>query len=365
MEVSRLTPDQTATSALGSLGLSEVGVDLLSTEALAASLRRAASFLCPATPGQIVRSVMEVLEGLPGYTDATQPELETLLETLVGYGDLLELSVDGLGSGRTRLFLGAPAYVQRSSGACLLVGIRPDGAQLVGDELAAAIDYEAHTRLVPPSESLDSFLTASGLVRLTSAQWLIRAPRQVEARYLVGEYDLRLEASGPSGSIEGSRILDSTAPVTYYRGRWRPPKASDNGTFVVRRPQAFGADLWCYALLADGEIVQLVDLPLLESIAPGADEAWRLQAALDALAGHPQQVRLRQGSETSQVVLDLFGPVPSWAQRRLDVVGTPLQRGRGALFSYCLPAEEAAEELQFLADMQWIAADKQPERTES
>ena len=133
---------------------------------------------------------------------------------------------------------------------------------------------------------------------------------------------------------------------------------------MARRPQAYGADLWCYARVTAGEIVQLVDLPLLESMAPGADEAWRLQAAIDVLAGHPQQVRLRQGSETSQVVLDLFGPAPSWAQRRLDVVGMPLQRGRGALFSYCLPADEVAEELQFLADMQWIIADEQPERTE-
>ena len=363
MEVRRLTPDQAATSALSSLGLSEVGVDLLSSEALAASLRRAASFLCPATPGQIVRSVVEVLDGLPDYSDATQPELETLLETLVGYGDLLELSMDDLGPGRVRLFLGAPAYVQRSSGACLLLGIRPDGAQLVGDELAAEIDYEGHARLVPPSDSLDAMLTASGLMKLSSEQWL-KTPRQVEARDLVSEYDLRLEASGPSGNIEGSRLLDSTAPVTYYRGRWRPPKASDNGKFVARRPQAYGADLWCYVRVANGEIVQLVDLPLLQSMVPGADEAWRLQAAIDALAGHPQQARLRHGSQTSQVALDLFGPVPSWAQRRLDVVGTPLQRGRGALFSYCLPADEVAEELQFLADMQWIAADEQPERTE-
>ncbi len=363
MDVKRLSPGQVSDSALHSLGLGDAGVDLVSTEALAASLRRAASFLCSATPGQIVRSVVEVLEGLPGYSEDTKGQLEALLDALVGYGDLLELPADSVESGGLRIFLGSPAFVRRTSGSCLLIGVRPDGAQLVGDDLAALIEYEGHARFVPPSEVLDELLASSGLTELSAEQWL-RAPRQAEAHELVREYDGRLHAAGPSGDIDNPRILDPSARVTYYRGRWRPPKPADTGTFVARRPQAYGADLWCFARVTGGHFSQLVDLPVFGSLIPGADEAWRLQAAIDAAAGHPQLVRVRGGAAANSAVLDFFSPVPSWAQRRLDVVGTPLLRGRGALFSYGLPTSEVAEELQFLSDMLWISISDQPERTE-
>lgn len=365
MEVARLSPGQVSDSALRSLGLGDAGVNLVSTEAFAASLRRAASFLCPATPGQIVRSVVEVLEGLPGYGEDTKGQLETLLDALVGYGDLLELPTDTVDSHDLRIFLGAPSFVRRTSGSCLLIGVRPDGVQLVGDDLATLIDYKGHARIVSAFEELDELLASSGLTELSAEQWLQR-PRQTEAHELIHEYDTRLQSAGPSGDIERPRILDPAAPVTYYRGRWRPPKLADAGTFVVRRPQAYGADLWCFARLTDGNITQVVDLPVFGSLIPGADEAWRLQAAIDAAAGHPQQVRVRNGAVPNAAVLDFFSPVPSWAQRRLDVVGMPVLRGRGrgALFSYGLAATEVAEELRFLADMLWVSTNDQAERTE-
>jgi hypothetical protein len=132
---------------------------------------------------------------------------------------------------------------------------------------------------------------------------------------------------------------------------------------MVRRPRAYGADLWCFARLTNGSITQLIDLPLLGSLVPASDEAWRLQAAIDAVAGHPQRVRVRGGTDAETAVLDFFSPLPSWAQRSLDVVGMPLLRGRGALFSFVLPANEVEQELQFLADMLWISTDDQLERT--
>jgi hypothetical protein len=362
MEVTRYSVDQVSDSALRSLGLSDVGIDILSTEALAASLRRAASFLCPATPGRLVRSVLEVLEVLSGYGDDTKARLETVLEALIGYGDLLELPTDMDDSPGPRIFLGAPAFVRRTSGSCLLIGVRPDGVQLLGDELAALIDYEEHARIAPMSEDLGELLTSSGLTELSTEQWL-HSPRQVTADDLVREYDIRLQAAGPSGEIESPRVLDSSAPITYYRGRWRPPKPADTGTFVARRPRAYGADLWCFARLTNGSITQLIDLPLLGSLVPASDEAWRLQAAIDAVAGHPQRVRVRGGTDAGKAVLDFFSPLPSWAQRSLDVVGTPLMRGRGALFSFGLPTSEVEQELQFLADMLWISTDDLPERT--
>ena len=362
MVVARLTPDQAAETALRALGLDDAGIDIFSTESLAASLRRAASFLCPATPGRIVRSVVEVLEGLPGYSEETKGQLETLLDILVGYGDLLELPADDLESSGLRIYLGSPSFVRRDSGSCLLIGVRPDGAQLVGDELAALIDYEGHVRMLPSSEALDEAITSSGLTELSPEQWQ-QAPRRVSVTELLDEYNTRLRAAGPSGEIEEPRILDPTQSVTYYRGRWRSPKPSDDGTFVARRPQAFGSDLWCFTEVVGGRITQLIDLPVFGPLVPGADEAWRLQAAIDASSGRPQQVRVRSGSSATR--LDFFSPLPSWAQRRLDVVGTPLLRERGSLFSYSLPNSEVEEELRSLAEMLWMSTNDQPERTEA
>lgn len=356
-----MTPSQVSASAIYSLGLGQADVDLFSSEALAASLRRAASFLCPAAPGHIVRAVAEVLDGLPGYSDDTRDQLSSLVDALVGYGDLLELEGDGAGGAR-RLYLGAPAFVMRRSGACLLVGIRPDGANLTADDLAALIEYEGHARFVPSCGELGEMLAASGLTELSADQWL-RVPRRTAASELVGEYGRRLQAAGDSGDIENPRILDPATPVTFYRGRWRSPGKTDAGDFIARRPQAYGADLWCYARLAGGRITRLVDFPPRGSLLPGADEAWRLQSAIDAAAGHSQQVRVRDSAAPGRVIMDFFSPIPSWAQRRLDIIGTPLLRGPAALFSYSLPAAETAEELGFLASMLWITSNDQPERT--
>ena len=363
MGVELLSSNQVSGSALRALGLSEVGVDLFSDEALAASLRRAASFLCPATPGRIVRSVLEVLEGLPGFGEDTKVQLETLLDALIGYGDLLQLQADGMESGGQRIFLGPPAFVRRDSGACLLIGVRPDGAQLVADELDALIEYEGHVRTVAPSSELDELLTSSGLLELNSEQWL-KAPRQVTATELLTEYEARLQVAGPSGAIEGGRILDPSRTVTFYTGRWRPPKAGDTGTFVARRPQIYGADLWCFARLVEGQFTQLVDLPISGPLTPAHDEAWRLQAAIDSAAEHPQVVGVRSGASPTTTRIEFYSPVPSWTQRRLDVIGMPLLRERGSLFSYSLPSGEVAEELQFLAEMMWISVRDRPERIE-
>ena len=96
----------------------------------------------------------------------------------------------------------------------------------------------------------------------------------------------------------------STAPVRYYKGRWREPIASD-GIFVARRPQAYGAPVWCAVELADGVPQAVLDLPIDSSIAPGWDDARKLQAALDAERGSPRSSasapsrRPRSSSSTS------------------------------------------------------------------
>jgi hypothetical protein len=153
------------------------------------------------------------------------------------------------------------------------------------------------------------------------------------------------------------RVIDPDSDVSYYRGRWRELRSTDTGRFVARRPQAWGADLWCFINVSRGTVEKLLDLPVQSALATGADEAWRLQAALDALRNEPQRLRVAGDGEGSYAILDLFAPVPSWIQRRLDIVGRPEHRRRGALFSYALPAADLEEEVNFIRQNMWISID--------
>lgn len=362
MGVERLAAADVGAEAVERLGLDATALDLMSAEAIAASLRRAASFLCPTTPAVLVGAVDDAVARLPGYTEQTREQIDTVFGFLVAYGDLLELQVDTETRTRRHVFLGSPAFVRRQSNACLLIGVRPDGAPLVAEELLSQVEYDGHLRMLPPtaSELLTELLEAHGLIELLPEQWL-RSPRASNAEELLALYMSRLDAAGPAGDIEGVTLIDPTARVSYYKGRWRPARRTDAGRFVARRPQAYGAELWCVVDIAGGEVMRLIDMPVLSPLAPGADEAWRLQAALDAIAGQPQRVRVYSGTRDGWCRLDFFSPVPSWVQRRLDVVGRPSMRSRGALFSYALPTVEVQEELRFLEEMLWMSADAQQE----
>lgn len=362
MGVVAMSPHQVAERALASLGLDGAGVDLFSTEALAAYLRRAASFSCPATPTTLLRILMDTLRGLPGYDDAIRTQIDLVLDSLVGVGDLLELPSEDPDGPKRLIYLGYPAFIRRSSGAYVLIGVRPDGEPLATGELTSLIEFDGHLRVVRPTPGLDQLMMVNGIAERSVSQWL-QAPRPRSAADVLADYTARLAAAGPSGDIEEARVLDPMAPVHYYRGRWRPPRSGDTGVFVARRPQAYGADLWCVAKLDQGRFVRLVDLPLFGSLLPAADEAWELQAAIDAERGHEQRVRVRPTSDAGYKALDFFSPLPSWAQRRLDLFGTPLLSGRGALFSYSLPADEVTEELDFLADRLWMSTAAESERT--
>jgi hypothetical protein len=354
MALAQVTSADVATEAVHTLGLDPTVIDLVSPEALAASLRRAASVLCPATPGAIVRAVVEVLEDLPGFDSPSSEDLEDLVGALVAYGDLLELPLEDAGTARRHLFLGPPGFVRRSTG-CIVLGVRPDGAPLLGDDLAQRVEHNGHLRVISQhaSEDIAGALLDEGLIELTAEQWL-RAPRASDPGALIESYASRLAARPPTGDIEGVRLIASDADIGYYRGRWRVPRRDDNGCFVARRPQAYGAELWSFVSIASGAVNRVLDLPVEDALAPAADEAWRLQAAIDAAANQPQAVRIRSAARAEFALMDFFAPLPSWAQRRLDAVGLPVPRSSGALFSFQVPQAELAEEIAFLSELLWI-----------
>lgn len=364
MGLARLTAEQVAEASVDALGLDSTIADLNTPEVLAASIRRAASFICPAPPRVLARAVEGSLVGLveaPVSEDGASL-VRSMLESLVAYGDLVEAPVDDEDRGTVQrmLFLAQPTWVRISEAACLILGLRADGLPMLDDALAERVESGAHTRRVrlEPTEDPASLFGVLGLREVPEQEWLNRPPT-CQAADLVDEYGTRLRSAGPSGSIDGVRILDSALPVTYYRGRWRALTKRDAGTYIARRPLQYGADGWCYAEIVAGEVVKLLDLPALHRLDRACDEAWRLQAALDFLARSPQQVRVASSPMPGRVVLQFLSPVPSWAQRRLDAVGRPLGARPGSLISYDLDERELQHEIKFLAQTMWLHLNEQ------
>lgn len=359
MGIERLDPTSVSLEVVGALGLDPDAFELGSMSVIAASVHRAASFLSPTPPGVLARAVADALSGLPGFpSEEGRAAIEAAVEALASLGDLIELPIDDVEGRRRHIYLGPPSYVLRSSD-CILLGVRPEGAPIVSEELLARVEFRDYLRLIrrrEEAEDLDEALAGEGLIELHSEQWL-SAPRQCSPGELVDEYIARLDAAGRAGEIDGVGVIDPSSDVGFYRGRWRELKPRDEGRFVARRPQAFGADLWCFAEVLDGGVEKLIDLPIASSAARGSDEAWRLQAAIDQASGSPQRLRIRRGPPDGPV-LDLFSPLPSWSRRRLELVGVPADRSRGALFSYSLSEAEVDEEVRFLMDMMWLASEE-------
>ncbi len=365
MGLIRVTPEQVAAASVETLGLNSEIADFGTPEVIAAALRRAASFTCPASPRLLTQVVEESLRGLVPIDTAgegSESSVRAMLEDLVAYGDLLEAPVadEERGISHRTLFLGQPAYVRVSAASCLLLGVPAEGLALLEEALMERIDHETHVRRIylDPGDDPAIMLGSAGLRELTVDQWL-EHPRTCAAGVLLSEYDALLTSAGPSGAIEGCRILDPSKSVIYYSGRWRAPTRKDTGRYVARRPLEFGPDAWCYAELAEGEVRRVVDLPARHRLERACNEAWRLQAAIDCLAGRPQKVRVQQRPSANPPVLHLSSPIPSWAQRRLDVLGRALPRQRGSLISYSIGEEQLEEELTFLAQTMWTEPDYQ------
>ncbi len=359
MAVEALDERNARSRCVQSLGLDADLFDLSSREAAAAALRRAASLLCPTSPRRLISTVEKTFHGLVEGVDVLRVQLTETLDAMVGYGDLLELArMRDFADAATQLFLAPPSFVRRRSGTFLLVGIRPEAVPLVGEGLTPFIELARHIRRIRTRAGIDveRLLREYGLRELPADVWL-STPRKMPADDMVRYFDSLLDAAGPSGQIEGLTILDPTASVLFYKGRWHEASSRYSGRFVARRPQAYGADIWCYAELSRGVTSRVLDLPPPNrSLERGCDAAWRLQAAIDAVGGHPPVVRVARGAaENDAVVIDVFSPVPSWLQRRWDSVGTQISR-RGALVSYSVPREEATEEIEFAAGMLWCRA---------
>ncbi|ALJ18569.1 hypothetical protein [Microbacterium sp. No. 7] len=360
MQISQLTAETAAVAAIRTLGLDPDIIDLTSFEALAAALRRAASFLCPTSPGRLADAVYGAVQPLAGAGAVTRSGIGEILDELVASGDLLELRRDNGQSARL-LYLAPPSFIERHPGRYLLTGIRPFGVPLILDDLAQTINYEGPTRSISlDAEDGPTQLRDRGLRCVARERWLARPAIETPTAFL-DHFRVRLDTAALAGHLKDIQILDPASSVRYYAGRWRPPAASDTGDFIARRPQAYGADLWCLARCERGVPSRLLEWPVDNPVLPGRDEAWRYQAAVDAARGVPQRFRRRAGDVAGgDVVFDFFSPLPGFAERYLQFVGLPLGKTRGALFSFRVPAAAADGVGTFLIDMLWMTQEEAP-----
>lgn len=353
MKLSSLSIEEASALSVRALGLDAELIDLTSQEGLAASLRRAASFMCPTSPSRLLDAVLGAVRPVSPESEVSRDQLAELLDLLVATGDLLELRRE-VGRFVRLLYLGPPSSIEREAGSYLLLGVRPFGAPLVDAELGEEIDPEGHTRTIRlDAETAHDRLVGAGLQPIERERW-VASPRTEDPRSLVGRCGEKLDAAGPSGDIEDLVVLDPNAPVRYYSGRWRSPKAGDTGDFVARRPQAYGAALWCCVRLEDGTPKKMLEFPIDDPVVPGRDEAWRMQMAIDALRGVRQRYRTTPAAGADATVVSFFSPIPGFAERYLQLVGLALAKSPGSLFSFRVPNGAMPALDALLTDMLWM-----------
>jgi hypothetical protein len=214
-------------------------------------------------------------------------------------------------------------------------------------ELRERVKARAAVRMIEPleGEDLSLLLEGVGFRQLSLDTWL-KMPKREDAGSLIANMDARLGRRSTISDTADMRVLDWTVETRRYRDRWRGP-LRQTGSFIIRRPQAYGADLWAYGQFNLGQLEALIDLPLPGSRWRGCDSAWRIQLALDARAGRPQRYRVRPADGHSD--FDFFFPLPIWARRRLAVVGEEL-KPENCLMSFRMPANQVDAEREFLRD---------------
>lgn len=308
---------------------------------LAETLRRAAAMIAPARRASIIHAALLPLDNLFTTGHVEYAAASDMLERLIAIGDLTELEIDGA----REIYLGTPQRVKINAHDTVLLGVRPHGAPLV--EPSEGIRHVRGLRITSTETGAVSLLP-----ELSTTSWLA-APHSASAADVVAEFTSKLDAKGDSGSVPELNILDTASPVTHYANRWRAPRQDDTGTFIARRPKEFGARAWSFCALVDGVATKLLDLPAASRTASPRDEAWRLQAAIDATNGAPQLMTVAHDASGSAAV-NFFGPVPAFALRFLETVAASVSASRGALITYDVPAGRIDSITQFVQDHLWM-----------
>lgn len=349
-----ITPNQVLTGARAALGLSvDEEKQLIDDAMLAQLLRTVAWSHCPCLPLVLIREAERCLKGLVSVDDNVTDKLSQVLEILVATGDLLEpgqvTHADELPRGV--LFPAPPSFAMLSDELAQLFGVAHEDEFDGLPELQGRVVHDGVSRRVMarPRETLHATLRMAGLRELSMQAWLREPTDEPAADYLVAARKRLKRAEPADAFIDGLEIFNSTIGGIYL-ACWVPP-SSNIGLFVARRPKAYGSHLWMLVELDGDHIVQTLHLPISGSMFRGCDEAWRMQLALDAVNGHPQQYRVRRKEGSSY--LDMLFPVPSWAHRHLLALGREAPRMQ-SICSYEIPELLLGEACSFLEKRLWL-----------
>lgn len=355
MVISEIQPGEIILECLSTLGLSPSADAAIDDRFIASMLRRSAGINCPCSRTTLRASLVECLQYLSQDEISLSDRIDDAIEGLIVGGDLLELSdiaTDDPAVKGTWVFSAPPSFIVRPSGSIFILGIVPDQDVFLPLSLSSRIIYEGFTRVMvtEPNEDLGRELEEEGLQRLSEGAWL-KSPKNEPPDDMINRFGRQLTSQPRSGTVTDIQILDPQRSVFYYRKRWIAPK-KHTGTFVARRPQEFGAPIWCYVALEEGVVVKFIDLPLKKTIWRGCDVAWHLQMAIDYSNHNPQLYRRKRDGDG--VRLEFFSPLPEWFRRRLMIFGRPASRDN-CLVSYWLPNSEAETEERFLQERLWLS----------
>lgn len=347
-----LSPSDLLLSIGDGLGVSDPGAI---GPLLKPALRRAAHILAPAARSDLVRFVAEPLAAFGDQRDA----IENALDEMIVYGDILAMrrqSLDDWGTPAEVLRSAPPTFVRRSNGEFIILGVAGDHPTALSQELdALLLDDGMVRRLAVQGEDLSTHLRLLGFAQLSEQAWL-RTPQMESAAIHLARWQAKLDAAPTlDHPVDGIDMLDGARNPLYYRGRWTAP-GTQSGTFVARRPQPYGAPLWSLVSLDQGRTRRLIDLYADDDRQRPCDLAWRIQAALDAERTTPQRARIRRAAATASI--DLFSPLPAFAERRLALVATKAA-GTQCLYSYSVPNARLAEEVGALRTLLWMAIDEE------
>ena len=358
MVFTNLSPDDVISECCKALDLSDTHIDLTSDVLLAALLRYSAGIHSPCSGTTLKATVLECLQHLGSDETLLSERIEAVIEGLIIGGDLLELNdvaIDDPDVKATWLFASPPGFVVRPSGDVFLLGIARDQITFLPQTISSRIFYKGFTRMITqrPGEDLPAELHEQGLQQQSGDVWL-KSPKIERPDSMLQRLEDELSVKPQSETVRDLRILDPTQPVTHYSRRWTTPQKL-TGNFIARRPQEFGAPIWCFVALRKGMVVKLLDLPLRKTRWRGCDSAWHLQMAIDHCRLNPQVYRRRQVGE--YVCFDFCSPLPAWAQRRFMILGHEEPRGN-FLMSYKIPVKEVQAEERFLQNILWLSRTK-------
>ena len=239
-----VTSTEVQLGAVAQLGLDPTTSSLTSVEAIAAALRRAASFLCPCTSATLVRGVVEPMRGLTADLSSFRAMVQQTLEAMTALGDFIEHDdfTEDLVHGTATLLYGAPAcFVARESGSMILLGITSSESSVLASDFRSRIEHRGYLRRLNPlqGEDLGNELRQRGFIPIPPDRWL-QAPRRESAAQHLARMDRLLNSSPPSRRCARSVNTGSGEPCPVLPGTVGIGTHKDRAVYRTSQPSLWG-----------------------------------------------------------------------------------------------------------------------------